>query len=129
MDNKLLDRNNFFAAVYWRRIKEVWAFLDQDQRTIALTTALGFNNTAWITATTGMTGINPPRGYADFLHISKFDTDQDGVKEEYVQHSPQYLYSTYPHQCKNTWNNIAIMQILSRYMEIYRTKEEGLYVG
>jgi hypothetical protein len=121
------NKSNLISMKFWAKTKELWYSLSDAGKKKWLDLSIILTQNAWAGATAN-TDLKCPLKYDDFRLPVNADVDGDG-KLEVVSwvHSPAMLYATFPKACKNTWDAVAVKQILEQLCSQYALRDAGIW--
>jgi hypothetical protein len=126
MDNTPTNKANRIAQKFWAKTRELWSSLSVAGKKKWLAKAIEVTQNAWAVATMG-TDLKCPLKYSDFATVIKADTNLDGIiDEDTVVHSPAMYYAHLDRKCKNTWDAVAVKQVLKQLCDQYALRDEGI---
>ncbi len=107
MDNIPTNKSNLISQKFWAHTKEIWDSLSIGGKQKWFARAIELTQNAWADATAS-TDLACPLKFSDF----------EGK-------SPNMFYGTLRKACKNTWDAVAVKQILLQLYAQYKLRDTG----
>jgi hypothetical protein len=126
MDNIPINKSNLIAQKFWAHTKEIWATLSIGGKQKWLEKAIELTRNAWADLATA-TDLKCPLTYDDFASKMQWDVNGDGSPETITVHSPAMYYGKLDKKCKNTWDAVAMKQVLEQLNNQYALRDAEIW--